>query len=98
MRGGPCGEWSRVEDQKCRGVAALVAHDAGVGDGGDGRKPQETRGEVHLVGALAVSAAGGDDPLGGLAGEGRDHVEVAVVVENGQPVELRCGGDEKVGE
>lgn len=46
----------------------------------------------------AVGDAWWHDPLGGLAGEGSDHVEVAVVVEYGQPVQLRCGGDEKVGE
>lgn len=46
----------------------------------------------------AVGDAWCHDPLGGLAGEGGDHVEVAVVVEDGQPVQLRCGGDEKVGE
>lgn len=45
-----------------------------------------------------VGGAGRDDPFGGLAGEGGDHVEVAVVVEDGQPVQLRGGGDEQVGE
>ena len=40
--------------------------------------------------------AGRDHPFGGLAGDRRDHVEVAVVVQDGEPGELRCGGDEEV--
>lgn len=46
----------------------------------------------------AVGAAWWHDPLGGLAGEGGDHVEIAVVMEDGQPVQFCRGSDEKVGE
>lgn len=46
----------------------------------------------------AVGAAGWDDPFGGPAGEGGGHVEVAVVVEDGEAIQLRGGGDEQVGE
>lgn len=42
----------------------------------------------------SVGAAGRDDPFGGLAGEGGDHVEVAVVVEDRPPVQFCRGGDQ----
>jgi hypothetical protein len=33
-----------------------------------------------------------------LAGEGGDHVEIAVIVEDRQSIQLGGGGDEEVGE
>ena len=64
------------------------------GDAGPGRQRSQLRSQYRSV----VGDAWRHDPLGGLAGERGDHVEVAVVVEDGQPVQFRCGGDEKVGE
>jgi hypothetical protein len=43
------------------------------------------------------NASGFDDPLGGAAGEVGDHVEVAVVVQDGGSVAFGAGGDDEVG-
>lgn len=45
-----------------------------------------------------IGLAGRDDPFGGLAGERGDHVEAAVVVEDGPPVDFGGGGDQQVRE
>lgn len=51
-----------------------------------------------LIGLYSGDAPGRHDPLGRLAGEVGDEIEVVVVVEHHETGGLRYGGDEEVGD
>jgi hypothetical protein len=53
---------------------------------------------VRGLSLSSVHRSARDDPFRGLAGDGGDDVEVAVVVENGETRRGRSGGDQEVGD
>ncbi len=63
---------------------------------GSERPPASRQAWLWSESAGSVDVAGGNDPLGGLAGDRGDPIEVRVVVEDREATQFGCRGDQEV--